>query len=118
MGTGKTSRKRRAAAKKKGFKKYFLSTKHRTKDVDQIQDEQKKGGITFEHDDDLPGAGQFYCQETARHFADQEALDRHRKSKKFKKRCKVLKEKQYLQEEADFGAGRTKEVLPPAHPKS
>uniref|UniRef100_A0A6S8D9V8 C2H2-type domain-containing protein n=1 Tax=Aplanochytrium stocchinoi TaxID=215587 RepID=A0A6S8D9V8_9STRA len=115
MGTGKVKRKRRAHAKKKGFKKYFLSTKHRTKDVDQIQDEIKKGGLKFQYDEDLPGGGQFYCAETGRHFVDEASLKVHKKSKAYKKRLKELKEEQYTQAVADLGAGLTKEILPPAH---
>lgn len=29
----------------------------------------------------------------------------------------MSKDKQYSYEEADFGAGKTKEILPPAHPE-
>lgn len=124
MGTGQTKRKRRAHAKKKQFKKYFLSTKHRSKDLDQIQEEVAKGkvrdgrgaiasrGGCYEYDEDLPGGGQFYCVETGRHFVDAHALREHKKSKAFKKRLKELKEKVYNQDEADLGAGITKEVLP------
>jgi len=32
-------------------------------------------------------------------------------------RLEELKQKQYTQQEADEGAGKTKEVLPPAHPE-
>mmetsp|Transcript_13872 Transcript_13872/g.15805 ORF Transcript_13872/g.15805 Transcript_13872/m.15805 type:complete len:121 (+) Transcript_13872:129-491(+) len=113
MGTGKVKRKSRAHTKKKGFKKYFLSTKHRTKDIDQIQDEMKKGGLKFKYDEDLPGGGQFYCEATGKHFVDAAALAAHKKTKAYKKRLKALKEEQYTQETADFGAGITKEHLPP-----
>ena len=104
-----------ATAKKKGFRKYVMATKHRARDVDQIQDDIKKGGVSFTFDEDLPGGGQFYCTESGRHFATQAALDDHKKSKIYKKRLRVLKEPQYTQEEADLGAGMRKEVLPPAH---
>ena len=68
------------------------------------------------YDDDLPGGGQFYCAETGRYFQDQKALDAHKKTKFYKKRLKILRtEKQYTQDEANFGAGVTKEKLPPAH---
>jgi len=118
MGTGKVSRKSRAHCKKKGFKKYFLATKNRSKDIDQIQDEFEKGMHTTAppFDEDLPGGGQFYCAETGRHFVDAHALEDHKKSKPYKKRLKDLKEEKYTQALADLGAGVTKEVLPPAHP--
>jgi hypothetical protein len=32
-------------------------------------------------------------------------------------RLEELKQKQYTQQEAEEGAGKTKEVLPPAHPE-
>ena len=54
--------------------------------------------------------------ETGRHFQSKQALEAHKKTKFYKKRVKVLKtEKQYTQDEANFGAGVTKEKLPPAH---
>lgn len=70
----------------------------------------------IEYDEDLPGGGQFYCVETGRYFQTQHALDAHKKTKFYKRRLKVLRnEKQYTQDEANLGAGITKEVLPPAH---
>ena len=126
MGTGQTKRKSRAHAKKKQFKKYFLSTKHRSKDLDQIQREVASKKVTdgrgyvagrgdkYEYDEDLPGGGQFYCMETGRHFVDAHALREHKKSKAYKKRLKELKEQIYTQAEADLAAGITKEVLPSA----
>ncbi|GBG27563.1 Zinc finger protein 593-like [Hondaea fermentalgiana] len=113
MGTGSYGRKKRATAKKKGFKKYFLATKHRTRDVDQIQDDIAKGGVNFEYDPDLPGGGQFYCVETGRHFISADALAAHKKTKPYKKRLKELAEEQYTQAEAEAGAGIMKEKLPP-----
>jgi bud site selection protein 20 len=116
MGTGKRQRGHRNHTKKKGFKKYSLSTKHRSKDLDQIQDEIEAGGLKFEFDADIPGGGQFYCEPTGKHFCDQRALDDHMKSKPYKKRLKEIREEKYTQNEANYGAGMSKEVLPPAHP--
>ena len=45
MGNGPRSRKNGQRSKKKGFKKYFLSLKHRTKDIDQIHDENNECGM-------------------------------------------------------------------------
>ena len=92
---------------------------------------------TLPMDDDKPGFGQFFCRETGRYFIvswhrclsrtrrfltyvfdgqNAEALAKHKKTKFYKKRLKQLKEKIYEQEEAEFAAGKTKEILPPAHP--
>lgn len=68
-------------------------------------------------DDELPGGGQFYCVETDKHFIDARALGLHKKTKDYKKRCKQLKEEKYTQESAEWAAGMTKEILPPAHAK-
>lgn len=119
MGTGHYSRKHGARRKNQKYKKKTWLC-HRAKDTDQIQDEIEKANetgkpIQFEYDDDLPGGGQFYCVETGKHFTDAKALADHKKSRYYKRRCKELKEEKYSQDVSDWGAGRTKEVLPPAH---
>jgi Zinc-finger double-stranded RNA-binding len=106
--------------KNKQFKKSHC-TANRSMDVDQIQDnlekEQELGRKTdFEFDDDLPGGGQFYCTPCARHFMDQDNLDKHTKSKIHKRRMKDVAQEKYTQAEADAGAGKSKEVYAPAHP--
>jgi len=55
--------------------------------------------------------------ETDKHFIDAKALAAHKKTRAYKKRCKELKEEKYTQESAEWAAGMTKEVLPPAHAK-
>ena len=119
-----SNRRKNAASKKKGFKKSW-DVKRRTRDIDQIQDdlEQLKAGKTkfgktlvganVLFDEDLPGGGLFYCIETGRHFANKDALDRHKKTTVFKKRLKKLREKKYTQEEADAAAGVMKEKYIP-----
>lgn len=119
---GRTKPKKNKFSKKKGFRKYFTSTKHRKKDIDQIQDELRGEAEKLakgeelpapEFDEDLPGGGQFYCKETGRYFQDKFSLEQHMKTKFYKKRVKTLKvDKQYTQDEANLGAGITKEVLP------
>ena len=114
-----TARKHGARRKIKKYKKKTWLC-HRAKDTDQIQDEIEKSqesgkAIAFEYDDDLPGGGQFYCVETGKHFADARALADHKKSRYYKRRCKELKEEKYTQDVSDWAAGKTKEVLPPAH---
>jgi bud site selection protein 20 len=114
------SRKKGAQTKKKGFRK-SRGTKRRSVDIDQIQDELKHGtvkaGATREvrdrFDPDLPGGGNFYCVETGRHFQDARALAEHKKTKGYKKRLKLLKEKQYTQDEADAAAGLGREAYVP-----
>jgi bud site selection protein 20 len=116
MGTGKYSRRKGATSKVKKYKKKTWLC-HRAKDTDQIQDEIEKGAnsIKVPYNDELPGGGQFYCVETGMHFIDAKALADHKKSRYYKRRCKELKEEKYTQESAEFAAGMTKEILPPAH---
>jgi bud site selection protein 20 len=114
------SRKKNAQSKKKGFRK-SRGTKRRSVDIDQIHDELKAGSIKAGvvattrsvFDPDLSGGGEFYCDETGRHFADQRALDDHKKTKGYKKRLKLLKEEQYNQAEADAAAGLQTEPYVP-----
>ena len=122
MGTGPACKKPGARSKLKKYKrKTWLG--RRAKDTDQIQDELEKSEETgtpvgkFDYDDELPGGGQFYCVETAKHFTDAKALADHKKSRYYKRRCKELKEEKYTQEVSDWAAGMTKEKLPPAHAK-
>jgi bud site selection protein 20 len=108
-------------AKKKKVYKKAIKTWCRPRDIDQVQDDiiketkdQKK--MEFEFDDDLPGCGQFYCTPCARHFMSQVYLDTHLTSRPHKRRMKDIQQEQYSQAEADRGSGKTKEILPPAHP--
>ena len=119
MGHVRTSR--RSGERNKCYKRSH-KTDNRARDIDQIQDDLKKEiaegtKMKFEHDDDLPGLGQFYCTPCARHFADQATLDTHLSLKKHKRRMRDVAQKQYSHDEANLGANRTKEVLPPAHAK-
>lgn len=124
MGTGHGARKHGARSKKKQYKRKIWLC-NRDKDIDQIQDElehkSEKGSLPAgvgkpeTYDDELPGGGQFYCEETARYFSDAHSLAMHKKTKFYKRRVKQLKEEKYTQDEADRAAGMTKEMLPPAH---
>ena len=120
MGPPCSARNKGARSKIKKYKrKVWLC--HRPKDTDQIQDDVEKATITgvpvdkFAYDDELPGGGQFYCIETAKHFADAKSLADHKKSRYYKRRCKELKEEKYTQASAELAGGMTKEKLPPAH---
>lgn len=121
------------AAKKKGSrskqKQYKRSVWlcNRDKDIDQIQDEFEKAtetGVSVAerlvpaYDDELPGGGQFYCAETAKHFTDAKAMADHKKTKFYKRRCRDLKQEKYTQGTAEWASGKSKEILPPAHPTS
>eukprot|EP01041_Mallomonas_annulata_P011131 gene11131-23267_t len=101
--------------KNKQYKKHH-DTKRRGRDIDQIQDDLIKGDngakIEFEVDDDLPGLGQFYCIQCARHFTDSETLQIHSKTRPHMRRLKDLAQEQYGQSEAEFGVGISKEILP------
>lgn len=124
MGTGQQAKKKGARSKNKQYKRK-LWLDRRDKDIDQIQDEielEQATGVPVvqrlvpnTYDDELPGGGQFYCVETARHFTDAKALADHKKTKFYKRRCKQLKQEKYTQDTADWAAGKTKEKLPPAH---
>jgi bud site selection protein 20 len=121
MGTGMTAKKHGSRKKITKYKKKTWLC-HRAKDTDQIQEEiekaQEKGKpIAFTYDDELPGGGQFYCVESAKHFSDARALADHKKSRYYKRRVKDLKEEKYTQHMAEWASGMTKEKLPPAHAK-
>ena len=128
MGTGPRKHSRSSNKCNKSIRK-SRATKSRAKDLDELQDmvakvkgmSKKLGrkltdaeGLGIEHDDDLPGGGQFYSAESGRHFADQDALVRHRRTKGYKRRLRQLAEEQYTQAEAELAAGKRKEKLPSA----
>mmetsp|Transcript_16719 Transcript_16719/g.33342 ORF Transcript_16719/g.33342 Transcript_16719/m.33342 type:complete len:125 (-) Transcript_16719:58-432(-) len=123
MGNGPKQKKPGSRSKIKKYKRACL-TKHRAKDIDQIQDEVAKAkseGDTnctrlsqVEFDEDLPGGGQYFCWQTNRHFADQKAFDDHKRTREYKRRVKQIKEEKY---DPVAAAGMTKEKLPPAHAK-
>ena len=109
-------------AKKKKVYKKAVKTWCRPRDLDQVQDDMEKEvrngkKLEFEVDDDLPGLGHYYCTPCARHFDTQGTLDGHVSTKQHKRRLKEAKQERYTQDIADLGAGKTKEILPPAHPK-
>ncbi|KAI8891126.1 hypothetical protein K501DRAFT_289744 [Backusella circina FSU 941] len=58
-----------------------------------------------EIDTDLPGLGQHYCVECARHFISDSAYSIHLRSKLHKRRVKKLQDEPYTQAEADAAAG-------------
>ena len=77
--------------------------------MDQIHEDLKPTSVqklaNQPVDYELPGMGQFYCLQCARHFVDEHTLVAHRKSKVHKRRVKQLSETPYTQKEADAAAG-------------
>mmetsp|Transcript_13881 Transcript_13881/g.12595 ORF Transcript_13881/g.12595 Transcript_13881/m.12595 type:complete len:124 (-) Transcript_13881:65-436(-) len=118
---GRTRNKITRATKNKAYKKSH-DTKRRPKDIDQIQDDIKYindtgKSLTIEPNEDLPGLGQHYCLTCARHFMNENTLNIHTTTKAHKRRLKDVAIKQYTQTEAELAAGKSIEILPPAHNK-
>eukprot|EP00941_MAST-03F_sp_MAST-3F-sp1_P003528 g3528.t1 len=127
MGSG-TNGKRKGGnkghrSKNKLYKRSY-KLKHYGKDHDIInkelkkRDENKRNNVPtppLPYDEDLPGGGQFYALATNRYFIDQKTLDRHLKSKEYKRTLKRMRKEAYTQEESDAAAGKTKEVYVPVN---
>ncbi|CAI4221819.1 unnamed protein product [Auanema sp. JU1783] len=93
-------------------RKHTISNKVRKrpgKDLDQIHEDLKPEKaaklMNQEIDLDLPGDGQFYCIECARHFTDEKTITAHKKSKPHKNRVKTLKEVPYTVKESEAAGG-------------
>ncbi|KAI9183964.1 hypothetical protein H9P43_003017 [Blastocladiella emersonii ATCC 22665] len=86
-----------------------VSTKNRTKDLDQIVvDLEPANAVKLanqEFDLDLPGQGQHYCIECARYFVNDLSLQEHTKSKIHRRRLKEIKFGAFSQEEAEAAVG-------------
>ncbi|KAJ3370944.1 hypothetical protein AMAG_01966 [Allomyces macrogynus ATCC 38327] len=86
-----------------------VSTKNRTKDIDQICDDLKPENIdkwkNQAFDLDLPGQGQHYCVECARYFIDDTSMQEHLKSKVHRRRVKELRDGPYTQKDAEEAVG-------------
>ncbi|CAK9302147.1 unnamed protein product [Gordionus sp. m RMFG-2023] len=72
--------------KKKLYHKKQARTKRRKRDIDQIHNDilAFNNQINVQYDLSLPGGGQFYCVNCARHFVDSITLNMHKKSKRLK----------------------------------
>lgn len=93
-----TSRKKK---KKHGAQRRAISkTRKRTRDIDQVyQDFHKNPELPY--DEDLKGCGQFKCFACDIYFINDDALKQHEKSKKHKRKVKLLqKEKPYTYKDA------------------
>ena len=114
---GRLRRKRMHKNIKDQKKKY--RTKRRTKDIDQIHadlEPENSEKLLSKNDPDLPGSGQHYCLQCARHFVDKISLTDHMKSKNHKKRLKELKEKPYDHKEAERAGGRGSYIITTTKP--
>ncbi|KAI8823130.1 uncharacterized protein EV422DRAFT_523498 [Fimicolochytrium jonesii] len=82
-------------------------TRARVKDLDQIHEDlaNPEQYNNAEQDADLPGMGQNYCIQCARHFTTSASLQDHYNTKLHKRRMKVLKEAPFTQKEAEAAAG-------------
>lgn len=96
---------------KRDFRRKYLSTKVRTRDIDLIQEDVEKlmagqelKGII---DEDVAGGGHHYCVPCARHFINAKVLELHMTSKPHKKRLKLVAEEKYTQDDADRAAGKS-----------
>ncbi|XP_044581568.1 zinc finger protein 593 homolog [Cotesia glomerata] len=107
--------KRKKTVQGHGMKK-GLKTKRKNKDLDEIesdrQEENAQKLLNQDIDLDQAGFGQFYCVECARHFIDEEARDKHRRSKVHKRRLKALEVDPYTIEESERAAGHGNWISP------
>ncbi|KAJ1651693.1 hypothetical protein IWQ61_007807 [Dispira simplex] len=124
MGNVRRARKPRANTNVR----HKYRARHRTRDFDQIYEDVKPENIQKlllqPLDVDLPGGGQHYCVECARHFISEHALTGHKKTQSHKRRVKQLKtETPYSQKEAEAAVGlftdngprsRTAAIEPPS----
>lgn len=105
-------RKKNTAKDKSGYRRWRTSA--RTKDYDQRYEETMiperaaavLAAFKAADDVDLPGKGEFYCVTCARHFIDQDNLDRHRASAQHRKYVRRMeRERPHYQRDAEAAAG-------------
>lgn len=90
------------------FYKRKYKTKHREKDLDEVDHDLNENSEQLLHQElnpELPGEGQFYCIHCARYFIDDFTLKQHFKTKQHKKRIKQLETEPYTIEESERAAG-------------
>eukprot|EP00250_Pteridium_aquilinum_P006626 c16504_g1_i1 orf=252-620(+) len=97
-------------SKKKGLShKSARRAKFLAKGDDLIHKELSAGAKSLPLNEDLPGMGQFYCLHCDRYFASSAVRDDHFKTKRHKKRTKMLNEDApHSQLDADIAAGMGK----------
>ncbi|GAB7363340.1 hypothetical protein MBLNU230_g3621t1 [Neophaeotheca triangularis] len=87
-------------------------TRYHTRDLDQIHADLQSKRHLQQHletkaPEDLPGFGDFYCIECAKHFESELNFGAHTKGKPHKRRVKQMKEEPYSQKEAEAAVGLT-----------
>ncbi|XP_073148769.1 uncharacterized protein [Henckelia pumila] len=99
----------RSVKKRRYAHKTFRRTKFLLKGDDAVFDElQKADGDRklLPVDEDLPGMGQYYCLHCDRYFANTSVRDEHFKTKRHKKRLKLMAgPAPHTQLHADLAAG-------------
>ncbi|KAL7136708.1 hypothetical protein ABFS83_10G048500 [Erythranthe nasuta] len=99
----------RKVKKRRYSHKSARRTKFELMGDDAVYDELKKldgESKSLPVDEDLPGMGQFYCLHCDRYFANVEVRDEHFKTKKHRRRVKImLGPAPHTQLDADLAAG-------------
>eukprot|EP00771_Trimastix_marina_P004216 gnl/Trimastix_PCT/962.p2 GENE.gnl/Trimastix_PCT/962~~gnl/Trimastix_PCT/962.p2 ORF type:complete len:109 (-),score=17.49 gnl/Trimastix_PCT/962:158-484(-) len=78
---------------------------HFARDLDLVQKDLQQGKAPPGDLEDLPARGQYFCTPCSRYFVDQATLDAHLKTKKHKRRLKLLRDPAYTQADAEAAAG-------------
>ncbi|XP_050226633.1 uncharacterized protein LOC126676466 [Mercurialis annua] len=99
----------RKVKKRRYSHKTARRTKFELKGDDMVYDELHKGDTekkALPIDEDLPGMGQFYCLHCDRYFANVTVRDDHFKSKRHRKRAKLMMgSAPHTQLDADLAGG-------------
>ncbi|KAL8516701.1 hypothetical protein ACS0TY_015093 [Phlomoides rotata] len=98
----------RSVKKRRYSHKTFRRAKFLSKGDDAVFDDLQKEGERkpLPIDDDLPGMGQYYCFHCDRYFANVAVRDEHFKSKRHRKRVKImLGPAPHTQLDAELAAG-------------
>lgn len=99
----------RRVKKRRYSHKQFRRTKFELKGDDSVYDELQKSAVEnklLPVDEDLPGMGQYYCFHCDRYFANATVRDEHFKTKRHKKRLKLMAgPAPHTQLDADLAAG-------------
>lgn len=87
-------------------------TRKHTRDLDQIHADLLSKRHLQQHleskaPEDLPGFGEWYCIECAKHFESELNYAKHAKGKPHKRRVRQMKEEPYSQKEAEAAVGLT-----------
>ncbi|KAL0234592.1 hypothetical protein PCE1_001628 [Barthelona sp. PCE] len=103
----KPGRRRRL---KRGKTSSKVRARFEVRDIDEIQEDLKTEGVVEkimcrDLDDRLPAQGRFFCMACDQYFMTKHDLEHHSRTKRHKKRLKLLKEQPYTQKEAEWASG-------------